>query len=247
MDLELAGSPIKLELNDSDASYLVGVKPSCSTASWSLKAFGDRLSEIWKGVVPFLVALLMIVLIVVSHLGALVLVGGWTSLWFRGIRGILGFDKSDTPSTPPTPPEESSAQLSWFDSLFAAVAVSAWTVMASIAVIIGIVGCFSIVASMGYFLTPYMRLVVDPIVRSSSRVLKPWYAERIEPLFSAWRPSYTPLHDQASIEGDPENLGVTEGNSSWRSQWLRKTFTISQAATSPFKNPGPRTQVIYDL
>lgn len=243
-DLELAGSPIKLESDDSDASYL---KPSCSTDSWSSKAFGDKLSEILKGIVPFLVTLLKIVLIVASHLGALVLAGGWASLWFLGIRGILGFDRSDTPSTPPpTPPEIPSVQPSWFDSLFAAVAVSIWTVMASIAFIMGIVGCFAIVASMGYFTAPYVRLVVDPIVRNFSRVLRPWYTERIEPLFSAWRPSYTPLHHQVPIEGEPENFGVTEGNSR-RSQWLQKASTLSQAATSPFKNPGPRTQVIYDL
>jgi len=167
-------------------------------------------------------------------------------LWFYGIRGILGFDKSDTPSTPPPPPEESTVQLSWFDSLFAAVAVSAWTVMACIAVIGGIVGCFAIVASMGYFIAPYVRLVVDPIVRNFSQVLRPWYTERIEPLFAAWRPSYTLLHDQVPNEGESENLGVTEGNS-WRSQWLGKACTLSQATTSPFKNPGPRTQVIYDL
>jgi len=52
-DLELAGSPMKLDSLDSDASYLVDVKPSCSTASWSSKAFGDKLSEILKGMVPF--------------------------------------------------------------------------------------------------------------------------------------------------------------------------------------------------
>ncbi|EDR01909.1 uncharacterized protein LACBIDRAFT_310402 [Laccaria bicolor S238N-H82] len=246
-DLELAVSPIKLESDDSDAIYLVDVKPSCSTASWSSKAFSDKLSEIVKGIVPFLVTLLKIVLIVASHLVALVLAETWASLWFAGIRGILGFDKSDTPSTlPPTPPEKSSVQLSWFDSLFAAVAVSVWTVMASIAFIIGIVGCFAIVASMGYFIAPYVRLVVDPIVRKFSQVLRPWYTEQIEPLFAAWRPSYTPLHDQVSVEGELEILGVTEGNS-WRSQWLQKVSTLFQEATSPFKSPGPRLQVICDL
>lgn len=246
-DLELAVSPIKLESDDSDAIYLVDVKPSCSTASWSSKAFSDKLSEIVKGIVPFLVTLLKIVLIVASHLVALVLAERWASLWFAGIRGILGFDKSDTPSTPPpTPPEKSSVQLSWFDSLFAAVAVSVWTVMASIAFIIGIVGCFAIVASMGYFIAPYVRLVVDPIVRKFSQVLRPWYTEQIEPLFAAWRPSYTPLHDQVSVEGELEILGVKEGNS-WRSQWLRKASTLFKEATSPFKDPGPRLQVICDL
>ena len=167
-------------------------------------------------------------------------------MWFSGIRGILGFDKIDTPSTLPTPPEKPSIQPSWFDSLFAAVAVSVWVAMASVACIIGIFGCFAIVASMGYFTAPYVKLVVDPIVRNISPLLRPWYTERIQPLFSAWRPSYTPLHDQVPIEGETENLGVTEGNC-WKRQWLRKASTLSQAATSPFKNPGPRTQVIYDL
>ena len=51
-DLELAGSPIKLESDDSDASYLVDDKPSCP-AFRSSKAFSDKLSDILKEIVPF--------------------------------------------------------------------------------------------------------------------------------------------------------------------------------------------------
>ena len=165
------------------------------------------------------------------------------------IRAILGYDNSDTPSTPPTPPEKSSVQLSWFDSLYAAVAVSVWVTLDSLNFIMGIVGCFVIVASMGYFTGPYVKLVVDEldyILQKFFTLLRPWYMERIQPLFAAWRPSYPPLHDQVLIEAETENLGVTEGNR-WKRQWLRKASRLCQAATSPFKHPGPRTQIIYDL